>query len=193
MQSSGVPVALVGSVFLAGGAMSQQRRVSKGNARAYAYAYAYAYASDAGRGVFSLPLAPLTVAQPLGALVVVQITHRQKKPSTVLRRRRRSALRFRGHSREVPDHPCADYRRLQVPSGGRRLDWLTVGCVNGLVLAALVGSHFVQLCCAGGSPDVVVAGLIVIDPIVGVTKGIAVLGKAAQALRGRLSPVRSPD
>ena len=60
-------------------------------------------------------------------------------------------------------------------------DWLTVVCFVGLVAAALLGSYFVQTAYSTGSPSVVVAGLTVIDPLVGVTIGIVVLGEAAAA------------
>ncbi|MBI4898860.1 MAG: DMT family transporter [Actinobacteria bacterium] len=60
-------------------------------------------------------------------------------------------------------------------------DWLTVVCFVGLVGAALLGSYFVQTSYSTGSPSMVVAGLTVIDPLVGVTIGIVVLGEAATA------------
>src|SRR5664279_2667194 len=60
-------------------------------------------------------------------------------------------------------------------------DWLTVVCFVGLVAAALLGSYFVQTAYSTGSPSLVVAGLTVIDPLVGVTIGIVVLGEAAAA------------
>ncbi|HSN12878.1 MAG TPA: hypothetical protein VLS51_12300, partial [Propionibacteriaceae bacterium] len=60
-------------------------------------------------------------------------------------------------------------------------DWLTIVCLVGLVTAALLGSYFVQTAYSTGSPTVVVAGLTVIDPLVGVTIGIVVLGEAAGA------------
>ncbi len=60
-------------------------------------------------------------------------------------------------------------------------DWLTGVCFVGLVAAALLGSYFVQTAYSTGSPSVVVAGLTVIDPLVGVTIGIVVLGEAATA------------
>ena len=60
-------------------------------------------------------------------------------------------------------------------------DWLTVVCFVGLIAAALLGSYFVQTAYSTGSPSVVVAGLTVIDPMVGVTIGIVVLGEAAAA------------
>jgi drug/metabolite transporter (DMT)-like permease len=60
-------------------------------------------------------------------------------------------------------------------------DWLTVVCLAGLLAAAALGSYFVQTAYSSGSPDVVVAGLTVIDPLVGVTIGIVVLGEASAA------------
>jgi hypothetical protein len=60
-------------------------------------------------------------------------------------------------------------------------DILTVVCLLGLILAGLLGSYFVQTAYSSGPPDLVVAGLTVIDPIVGVTIGITVLGEAAGA------------
>jgi drug/metabolite transporter (DMT)-like permease len=60
-------------------------------------------------------------------------------------------------------------------------DWLTVVCFVGLVAAGLLGTYFVQTAYSTGSPSMVVAGLTVIDPLVGVTIGIVVLGEAATA------------
>jgi drug/metabolite transporter (DMT)-like permease len=60
-------------------------------------------------------------------------------------------------------------------------DWLTIVCLLGLIAAGVLGSYFVQTAYSSGSPEVVVAGLTVIDPIVGVTIGIVVLGEAASA------------
>ncbi|HET7725521.1 MAG TPA: hypothetical protein VFK68_12835 [Propionibacteriaceae bacterium] len=60
-------------------------------------------------------------------------------------------------------------------------DWLTLVCFVGLVAAALFGSYLVQTAYSTGSPTLVVAGLTVIDPLVGVTIGIVVLGEAAGA------------
>ncbi|GAB3799087.1 hypothetical protein GCM10028798_12050 [Humibacter antri] len=60
-------------------------------------------------------------------------------------------------------------------------DWLTASCLLGLVAAAMLGSYFVQTAYSSGSPELVVAGLTVIDPLVGVSIGIVVLGEAAGA------------
>jgi len=60
-------------------------------------------------------------------------------------------------------------------------DVLTVLCLVGLLIAALLGSYFVQSAYSNGPPDLVVAGLTVIDPLVAITIGIVVLGEAAHA------------
>jgi drug/metabolite transporter (DMT)-like permease len=60
-------------------------------------------------------------------------------------------------------------------------EWLTLTCVLGLLLAAALGAYFVQNAYASGPPDLVIAGLTVIDPLVAVGIGIIVLGEASQA------------
>jgi drug/metabolite transporter (DMT)-like permease len=75
--------------------------------------------------------------------------------------------------------------RIQtIVQGGFHLspaDGLTILCLLGLAAAGLLGSYFVQTAYSSGSPEVVVAGLTVIDPVVGVTIGIVVLGEASSA------------
>ncbi|WP_244301044.1 DMT family transporter [Leucobacter insecticola] len=58
---------------------------------------------------------------------------------------------------------------------------LTWMCVAALIVGALLGMVFVQNAYSSGPPDLVVAGLTVIDPIVAVLIGIVVLGEAAGA------------
>lgn len=60
-------------------------------------------------------------------------------------------------------------------------DWLTVLCVVALLAATALGAYFVQNAHASGPPDLVIAGLTVVDPIVAVGIGIIVLGEASQA------------
>lgn len=60
-------------------------------------------------------------------------------------------------------------------------EWLTVLCLIALIGAVLLGGWFVQNAYASGPPDLVIAGLTVIDPIVAVSIGIVVLGEAKQA------------
>jgi drug/metabolite transporter (DMT)-like permease len=60
-------------------------------------------------------------------------------------------------------------------------EWLTLVCVVGLLLAAASGAYFVQNAYSSGPPDLVIAGLTVIDPLIAVGIGIIVLGEASQA------------
>lgn len=60
-------------------------------------------------------------------------------------------------------------------------EWLTVLCVVGMLIAVLLGSYFVQSAYSNGPPDLVVAGLTVIDPLVAIAIGIIVLGEASKA------------
>ncbi len=60
-------------------------------------------------------------------------------------------------------------------------EWLTVTCIVALLAAAALGGYFVQNAYASGPPDLVIAGLTVVDPIVAVTIGIVVLQEASSA------------
>lgn len=60
-------------------------------------------------------------------------------------------------------------------------EWLTVLCIVALLAAAALGGLFVQNAYSSGPPDLVIAGLTVVDPLVAVTIGIVVLQEAAGA------------
>lgn len=63
-------------------------------------------------------------------------------------------------------------------------EWLTVVCVIALLAGTGVGAYFVQTAYASGPPDLVIAGLTVIDPMVAILIGLTVLGEAAGAPLG---------
>lgn len=67
-------------------------------------------------------------------------------------------------------------RHLLDPNGHFLLNvqWYTVVAI---AAAGGLGSWFVQSAYSGGPPDLVIAGLTVIDPIVGIAIGIAILGE----------------
>ncbi|MDQ0612638.1 drug/metabolite transporter (DMT)-like permease [Microbacterium sp. W4I4] len=67
--------------------------------------------------------------------------------------------------------------RIQTGSFG----WLTIVCVIALIAAAAVGAYFVQSAYSSGPPDLVIAGLTVVDPIVAVLIGALVLGETDAA------------
>lgn len=60
------------------------------------------------------------------------------------------------------------------------IDWVTLVGALCLLLALGLGFYFVQTAYSVGAPDLVIAGLTVIDPLVAVAIGIFVLGEASQ-------------
>jgi drug/metabolite transporter (DMT)-like permease len=58
---------------------------------------------------------------------------------------------------------------------------LTIACIVGLLAAGAGGAYFVQTAYSVGPPDLVIAGLTVVDPLVAVGIGIIVLREAEQA------------
>lgn len=60
-------------------------------------------------------------------------------------------------------------------------DWLTIICIVALIAGTGIGAYFVQTAYASGPPDLVIAGLTVIDPIVAVLIGLIVLREAEHA------------
>lgn len=62
-----------------------------------------------------------------------------------------------------------------------QFEWLTWACVVALVIGALSGMVFVQNAYSSGPPDLVIAGLTVVDPLVAILIGIIVLNEAAYA------------
>ena len=62
-----------------------------------------------------------------------------------------------------------------------QFEWLTVICLVVLIGAAILGGWFVQNAYASGPPDLVIAGLTVIDPLVAVGIAIVILKEAKDA------------
>ncbi|MBF0671211.1 MAG: DMT family transporter [Salinibacterium sp.] len=60
-------------------------------------------------------------------------------------------------------------------------EWLTFAALIALLIGTVLGGYFVQNAYSSGPPDLVIAGLTVVDPIIAVTIGIAVLGEASDA------------
>ena len=59
--------------------------------------------------------------------------------------------------------------------------WLSVAAVAGLLMATGVGAWLVQHAHVAGRPELVVAGLTVVDPVVAVVLALTVLGEAGNA------------
>lgn len=62
-----------------------------------------------------------------------------------------------------------------------QFDWLSLLCAIGLLAAGAGGLYLVQTAYAVGPPDLVIAGLTVVDPMVAVGIGVLVLGEAQNA------------
>ena len=62
-----------------------------------------------------------------------------------------------------------------------QFDWLTAVCVIALIAAGAAGAYFVQTAYGSGPPDLVIAGLTVVDPMVAVLIGLLVLEEGAAA------------
>lgn len=62
-----------------------------------------------------------------------------------------------------------------------QFEWLTVTCVAVLAVAVVMGGWFVQNAYASGPPDLVIAGLTVIDPLVAVLIAATILQEAQNA------------
>lgn len=62
-----------------------------------------------------------------------------------------------------------------------QFEWLTVGCAAVLAVAVVMGGWFVQNAYASGPPDLVIAGLTVIDPLVAVLIAVTILQEAQAA------------
>lgn len=60
-------------------------------------------------------------------------------------------------------------------------DWIMVICILALVAAGAVGAYFVQTAYSSGPPDLVIAGLTVVDPLVAVLIGAIILGETSAA------------
>jgi drug/metabolite transporter (DMT)-like permease len=62
-----------------------------------------------------------------------------------------------------------------------QFEWLTIACLAALGVAVALGSWFVQNAYSSGPPDLVIAGLTVLDPMVAVAIAIVVLNEAQAA------------
>lgn len=60
-------------------------------------------------------------------------------------------------------------------------NWLTLLAIVALIAATVLGGWFVQNAYASGPPDLVIAGLTVVDPAVAIAIAIVILGEASEA------------
>ncbi|WP_250545791.1 multidrug DMT transporter permease [Paenarthrobacter sp. DKR-5] len=98
-----------------------------------------------------------------------------------LYRRRWNAVVFTGAAGTLFGFVAALAKTVIARLFQGNFEWLSLTCLAGLAAAALFGTFMVQNAHARGTPELVVAGLTVIDPLVAVTIGITVLGEADAA------------
>jgi hypothetical protein len=60
------------------------------------------------------------------------------------------------------------------------IDWLVILAFVGIIAAGGLGAYFVQNAYSIGAPDLVIAGLTVVDPMVAVVIGLTVLGEGQE-------------
>jgi drug/metabolite transporter (DMT)-like permease len=73
------------------------------------------------------------------------------------------------------------FYRMSTFQGEPLTDGLTTAALILMVVASLLGVWFVQNAYATGPPDLVIAGLTVIDPLVAVSIGVVILNEAMNA------------
>ncbi len=130
---------------------------------------------------FAATESPITTRQLVTVLVLLLVVGALLAAAFVVLRHRRNVL-FYVIGAGVLYGFVATLAKVvlnRITSG--TFDWLEVVCIVMLVAAAVLGGYFVQNAYSSGSPDLVIAGLTVVDPIIAVTIGIVVLGEAATA------------
>ena len=130
---------------------------------------------------FSATESPITTRQLVTVLVLLLIVGALLGIAFVLLRRRRSALFYIIGAGVLYGFVATLAKVVLNRFGAGEFDGLSALCVVMLLAAGALGGYFVQNAYSSGSPDLVIAGLTVVDPIIGVTIGIVVLGEAAQA------------
>lgn len=124
---------------------------------------------------------PVTDMQLLTVLAILLVVGILVGAVFVLGRRRLSALFYISAGGVIYGFVAtfAKIVILRIQAGD--FSWVTFVCVIALIAAAVVGGYFVQSAYSSGPPDLVIAGLTVIDPIVAVLIGALVLGEATHA------------
>jgi drug/metabolite transporter (DMT)-like permease len=67
-----------------------------------------------------------------------------------------------------------------------QFEWLTLAALASLLAAVALGSWFVQNAYSSGPPDLVIAGLTVLDPMVAIAIAIVILNEAEAASAGTI-------
>lgn len=125
--------------------------------------------------------AALTEHQLLVVLAILLVVAILLGASWTLLRRRLSALFYITAAGMLYGFVATLAKIIIVRVQHGAIDWVAIVCALALVAAAAVGGYFVQTAYSSGPPDLVIAGLTVVDPIVAVLIGALVLGEASHA------------
>ncbi|KQR46815.1 multidrug DMT transporter permease [Frigoribacterium sp. Leaf164] len=130
---------------------------------------------------FTATESAITTPQLVTVLVLLLVVGALLGGAFVLLRRRRSALFYIIGAGVLYGFVATLAKVVLNRITAGEFDWLSVVCLVMLLAAGALGGYFVQNAYSSGSPDLVIAGLTVVDPIIAVTIGIVVLGEAATA------------
>lgn len=136
------------------------------------------FATLAGRYSSRRPIANSGAMVILAALLVVTLA---LLLAWVIMRRRLAALFFVAAAGTLYGFVATLAKVIIDRFQDSRLDWFVVGCAVALIMAAALGGYFVQSAYSSGPPELVVAGLTVVDPLVAVVIAMVIPGEAAAA------------
>jgi drug/metabolite transporter (DMT)-like permease len=118
----------------------------------------------------------ITTRQLVTVLVILAVVGAVLGVAFALLRRRRSALFYIIAAGVLYGFVATLAKVVLNRVFAGNFDWLTIVCIVGLL-----GGYFVQNAYSSGPPDLVIAGLTVVDPLIAVGIGIVVLGEAQNA------------
>jgi drug/metabolite transporter (DMT)-like permease len=134
-----------------------------------------------GVAAFTAVSKPVSVSQLVTILVVLMVVVAAAAVTFGLARRRIRALFYVIMAGVLYGFVATLAKVVLTRVQQGEFEWLTFLCVVALLAATALGAYFVQNAYASGPPDLVIAGLTVVDPLVAVLIGVIVLGEASQA------------
>jgi drug/metabolite transporter (DMT)-like permease len=134
-----------------------------------------------GVAAFTAVSKPVSVGQLVTILVVLMVVVAASAVTFALGRRRIRALSYVIMAGVLYGFVATLAKVVLTRVQQGEFEWLTFLCVVALLAATALGAYFVQNAYASGPPDLVIAGLTVVDPLVAVLIGVIVLGEASQA------------
>lgn len=134
-----------------------------------------------GVAAFTAVSKPVSVGQLVTILIVLMVVVAAAAVTFALGRRRIRALYYVIMAGILYGFVATLAKVVLTRVQQGEFEWLTFLCVVALLAATALGAYFVQNAYASGPPDLVIAGLTVVDPLVAVLIGVIVLGEASQA------------